>query len=314
MDITRGLALRTGLSTHYSALRSSHVHAFALSSCRITNTAEIVPAGKANYCHVAAAKSSAVTQQVQVFCRVSLWDSALRSAAATQYVADDPHIAERDDPALKSREFVQIRSARADINLLGYVDVLHRRCQRTACQLILHIPYVRGTFQLVHVYSSIACCSDGEVPVTGSESLSPSPCSESSECHVFQLKATIKTIQVFWSLPKQQFANRIDSINAHYSSNGQIGLGWSSLLLWVPIPSGINKWDDSTEDVMGRVGPTLQKWSISLPPSLRLCSYHPRGGRFGTFAYTIWVCSGASDIRCDGNREMLASSRQNDRS
>lgn len=266
MEITRGLALRTGLSTHYSALRSSHVHAFSSLPVESQTRQKLYLPEQRIIAAVATAKSSAVTHEVQVFCQVNLWDSALRSAAATKYVADDPHIAERDDPTLKPQEFVQVPNLKIDINLSGVRGRSAADDAKEQCQLILHIPYVRGTFQLVHVYSLLLAARTVKSLLRDRERFGPSPIQKAPSTMSFQLQATIKTIQVFWSLPKQTFANRIDSINAHYSSNGQIGLGWSSFLLWVPIPPGINKWDDSTEDTWEELL-RLQKWTISLPPS-----------------------------------------------
>jgi len=83
---------------------------------------------------------------------------------------------------------------------------------------------------------------------------------------VIQFRATLKTLQVFWNLPTQRFATRIDSINAHYSPNEQVGMGWNSLLFWVPVPPGLHKWDENTEEKWEELG-RLQRWSTSLPPS-----------------------------------------------
>lgn len=266
MDITRGLALRTGLSVHYSALRLAHLHAFNSLPDESQTRQKLYLPERRTIAAVAAAKSSAVTQQMQAFCRVNLWDSVLRSAAATQYVADDPHIAERDDPALKSREFVHIPSVRVDINLFG------RRGRTTAddakeqCQLILHVPYIRGTFQLVHAYSVLVAARMVKSLLRDQDRFQPPPVQEAPSTMAFQLQATIKTIQLLWSLPTQKFANRIDTINGHYSSSGQIGLGWNCFLVWVPVPSGINKWDDCAEDSWQELV-RLQKWAISLPSS-----------------------------------------------
>src|ERR1700735_5494016 len=82
----------------------------------------------------------------------------------------------------------------------------------------------------------------------------------------FQLKVTVKTLQIFWNLPSQRFVTRIDSMNGHFSPHEQIGMGWNCLFFWVPVSSRLHKWDDSTEEKWEELG-RLQRWSTSLPQS-----------------------------------------------
>ena len=265
MGITRGIALRTGISVHYCSVCPVHVPAFSFLPSRSQTRQKLYLPEERMIEAVAAAKSYTVTQQAHVFIRVALWDIALRSAAATQYVTDDPYIAERDDPALVSREFVQIRSAKADINLSGQHQCAMTTGVKDSCQLVLHVPHVRGTFQLVHVYSLLLAARTMKSLIQFRAHVHPPIVQTTPSTMVFQVKATVKTVQVFWDLSTQQFVTRIDSLNAHYSPNNQVGLGLSSLFLWVPAPR-INKWNEDIEGKWEEMG-LLQKWCISLPSS-----------------------------------------------
>lgn len=266
MDVTRGIAFRTGLSMHYCAVHPGHTQGFPSLPARSQSRQKLYLPEERIMEAVAAAKSSMVTQQTHAFVRVALWNTALRSAAATQYVADDPFIAERDDPALKPREFVQIPGCRADINVIGKRGRAVAHSGQDSCQLILHIPYACGTFQLVHVYSLLLAVQTVKSMMKYQTRVRRPPIQEAPGTIAFHLKATVKTLQVFWNLSTQRFATRIDSMNAHYSLNEQVGMGLNSLLLWVPVPPRLSRWDESMEEKWEELG-RLQKWCISLPPS-----------------------------------------------
>lgn len=266
MDITRGIALRTGVSMHYCAVRYGHVQSFRSLPVRSQTRQKLYLPEERTTEAVAAANSSTATQQIQTLMRISFWDTVLRSAAATQYVADDPRIAERDDPVLKAREFLQIRSARADINLSGKRGHAGADRVKDICHFSLHVPYVRGTFQLVHIYGLLLAAHTVKSIMRHRVHVHRLPVQKAPGSMIFRFKGTIRILQVFWNLPSQRFATRIDSINAHYSPNEQFGVGCDSLLFWVPVPCRLHKWDENTEGKWEEFG-RLQRWSTSLRPS-----------------------------------------------
>jgi hypothetical protein len=262
-DITRGIAFRTGISVHYAGVHSTHVQSLQYLPTRAQSRHKLYLPEERMVEAVAAAKSSTVTQQTHFFARVALWDTAVRSAAATHFVPDDPYIAERDDPALKSREFIHIRNVKADINISSKRGRTVTGSVKDTCQLNLHIPYVGGTFQLVHVYSLLLAAQTVKSMMQHRTQGHRPPAKSTM---VFLFKGTIKTLQVSWNLSSQRFITRIDSMNAHYSLNDKVGLGVSTVFFWVPIPPRLHKWDENTKEKWEELG-RLQSWCTSLSPS-----------------------------------------------
>lgn len=265
--ITRGVAFRTGLSFSYCSLRPIHAQYFRSLWSKSQTRHKLYLSEEHTVESVAAAKSSAMTQQVQAYFRIGFWDTMLRSAAATQYVADDPYISERDDPALKAHEFLHVQSIRVDANLFGKRGHAATDGLKDICQTSLEIPSVRATFQLLHVYSMLLAAQtvssifrrDHRESQLRTIRAHPSTLA-------FNFKAKIKTLQVFCDLITQKLASRFDHIDAHFSSHAQPGLGWTSLVVWVPPlqrstqgATGERKWDE-----LGR----LQSWNLSLPQPL----------------------------------------------
>ena len=265
--ITRGVALRTGLSCSYCYLRPIHAQYFrsvwARSQTRHSLYLPEEPAAE----YAATAKSSTLTQQVQAYFRLGLWDTMLRSAAATQYVADDPYISERDDPALKAREFFHTQSIRVDVNLFGKRSHTATDSLTDICQISFEISSVRATFQLLHAYSLLlASHTVGSIFYKDRSKHCPNAIPANPNKLTFGFKAKIGTLQVLCEFVTQKLACRFDDIDAHFSSRAQPGMGWASLFFWVP-PSQNDTQGTTDERRWAELG-RLQSWNLSLPQPL----------------------------------------------
>ena len=261
MDMSLGFALRTGISVQYCSMHSSHAHRFSDLAKRSQTRHKLYLPEERIVEAVAAARASAITHSASAVLRVAISDLALRSAVATQYVADDPLIAERDDPTLNSREFLRVGSIRGDFSLSG-----KRGCATShigdMCEVSVQIPYIRATFQLVHIYSVLLACRTLHAlsPIRSRASVQ-----HSSSKLSYRFDGTIKTIQVFWTLPQQRLVSRMDAITVHWSPDGAAGVRWNRILVWVLLPPRINRWEDSQGEKWEELV-CLQQWDVFLPP------------------------------------------------
>jgi RNA pol II promoter Fmp27 protein domain/Domain of unknown function (DUF2405) len=258
-DISRGLAFRTGISLQYCALRSPHVHHFKNHYLHTQTRHKLYLPEDRIVEAISAAKASELTQKRHAFFRISTWNLALRSALATQYATDDPHIAERDDPLLSAQNFLQFQNAKAEINISGKRDPDSPNVKDNL-QVTVHIPMLRGSFALGHVYN-LLLASKTMLSFSRNHSHRPSTAPETKFSHQFQ--GTVKTLQILWTLPGQQIYSRINSLALHSLPEGGSGVRWNKLLLCVTVPPHPNLEQITSErwEELGR----LQYWDIRIP-------------------------------------------------
>ena len=263
--ITRGVAFRTGLSCSYCYLRPIHVQ-YSLWARSQTRQKLYLPEERTTE-YVDTAKLSTSNQQVQAYFGLEFWDTMLRSAVATQYVVDDPYISERDDPALKAREFFHVQSIRVDVNLFRKRYHAATDSLTDICQINLDIPSVRATFQLLHVYSLLlAAQTMGSVFHKDHRKSRPNTMPAHLSILTFDFKAKVKNLQVLCYFITEKLACRFDDVDAHFSSRAQPGLGWTSLVFWVP-PAQNSTQGATGEQRWAELG-RLQSWNLSLPQPL----------------------------------------------
>jgi hypothetical protein len=268
MDLSRGFAARTCLSVNYCSMHFSQADCFedlpkrtqARQMLRLPQE-QIVDA-------VATAQTSLLTNNVTASLRISFTDVALRSAVATQYDADDPSIAERDDPALKNWECIRIPNIGINLLLSGKRhSVPSQTCD--SCEIYADIPSICATFRLAHMYCMLLAFQTlrSLLPVSPSNIHVPSQPS-SLLCG---FKAVISTVQIAFVLPKEKLAVRIDGIDVHSSPDKSHNIRLSKALAWVCLPSQINRWNEDVGEKWEELL-SLHKWDVSFPPSVDVIS------------------------------------------
>jgi RNA pol II promoter Fmp27 protein domain/Domain of unknown function (DUF2405) len=231
MEISRGLAFRTGISLQYCALQLKHIQLCRNITMQTQARHKLYLAEDQIAVAMPAAKVSAVTQRSSAFFRISVWNLAMRSALSTQYATDEPHIAERDDPAFSAKDFLQMRNGTVDINMSGKRGAA---VTKDICQATIRIPYLRGAFHLAQIYSLLLA---SQTLMLFSQNRSPPPQVPMSSSGIsYHFQATIKTIQILWTLPNQRLFSRIDSAIAYTSPQGQPGVRWSKFVICVLPP------------------------------------------------------------------------------
>lgn len=266
MGLSRGFAIRTGFSISYSSMHASHADRFHDLPKRTQTRHKLYLPLEQIVDAVAAARASVLTNDATAYIKICFSDISLRSAVATQYDADDPLIAERDDPALKHQEFLRI--ANVGINLC-----LSRKRSSVpyqtgdGCEISVDIPYIRATFSLAHMYCMLLAFQTlrSFLPV------SPANTPRQPLSLAYNFRAVIPTFQILLALPKQNFAVRIDGINVHMSKDKSPKIQLNNTLVWVCLPSQINRWNEDTGEKWEEFL-SLHKWNISFFPSVGVLS------------------------------------------
>ncbi|KAG6854824.1 hypothetical protein C0991_012014 [Blastosporella zonata] len=246
LDLSRGIALRTGLLINYCSMHSSHAHRFHGLNERTTRRHKLYLPQQKLVDALSAARASVITQNASAHIKISFSDLTLRSAVATQYDADNPYIFERDEPVLKPQEFLCIPNIAVDLCLSGKRGTVSSKAGDT-CNVSLVIPEVKATFQLAYVYSAMLAVQCIKSVLPKSSPNHTAKARPASELKV-KIKAVVPTVQVMCVLRTQRLVARIDDIEFNAppdrSSTAQLG----NLIVWVCLPHQINKWDDEGGD------------------------------------------------------------------
>ncbi|KAK7061817.1 golgi-body localization protein domain-containing protein [Favolaschia claudopus] len=263
MDLCRGFALRTtGLSLQYCSLRFDPDRK---SSWRSSTRQKLYLSQETL---LPALMAASRTHSSAVLVAIAVPDLVCRSAVSTQYDADDPLIAERDDPRLQSQEFLRVQNAQALVNLssgtfwptVSHVD---------SCDVSLVIPYIQGSLQLAHLYSILL----GVATLRQLTQARPAQIQRSfraapSRGRPIQLtySIAIRTIQVFCSLPKQKACLRFDAISLFSSPKKPIIARWDRGLGWVKVRASTNRWRPKPNEDRWEEFLCLQKWKGTFHP------------------------------------------------
>ncbi|KAJ6515787.1 golgi-body localization protein domain-containing protein [Mycena sanguinolenta] len=264
MDLCRGFAIRaTGLSVQYCSLR----HNPDRNSEWRSSTRQKLYLSQETLLPALLAASR--THSSAVFVAIAVPDLVLRSAVSTPYDADDPLMAERDDPLLKSQEFLHLNNCQALVSLSSgtfWPTVSHA----DSCEASLVIPYIHGSLQLAHLYSILV----GVATLRQLAQARPSQIQRSSRGpsprgRPIQLKCsvTIRTMQIYCALLKQSAALRFDAIALLSAPNKPPVVKWDRGVAWVKVLASTNRWRPEPNEDRWEEFVCLQKWSGTFHPS-----------------------------------------------
>ncbi|KAJ7507924.1 golgi-body localization protein domain-containing protein [Mycena galericulata] len=226
MDLCRGFAVRaTGLSLQQKLYLSQETLLPAVLTASRTNSTAIVVG-------------------------IALPDLAFRSAVSTQYDADDPLIAERDDPSLKDAGVFAFK--KLSCNGVAF----QRDCfgqllpSPTAASCPWPYQYIYGTLQLAHMYSILLGTA------TLKQLAQARPSRPAGHIPTASDPGTIRTVQVFCTLPTQ----RVKPLVAK----------WDRALVWVKVPPALRMCQPESSEDRWEVFISLHKWSVTFPSGIRI--------------------------------------------
>ncbi|KAJ6598956.1 golgi-body localization protein domain-containing protein [Mycena vulgaris] len=261
MDLCRGFAIRaTGFSIQYCSLRANpDRHSEWRSSTRqklYLPQETLLPAV------LAASRSNSTV----VFVRIVLPDVVFRSAVSTQYDADDPLIAERDDPSLKAQEFLHLENSEAVLSLSGGTFWPTVSVADT-CDMTVVVQYIHGALQLAHMYSillGIATLKQLAQARPSRPQRTSRTFSARAQPVLLKCNVTIRTVQVFCALLTQSAVLRFDAITLLSVPDKPMVARWDRALALVkvpPTPSGCGSEPSESWKELA----CLQKWTATFP-------------------------------------------------
>jgi hypothetical protein len=228
LDTSLGFALRTGVSLQYCALRPIHSQQFKHLLVRWQTRHKLYLPEERIVEAITAAKASTQLGISSAFAYFSLWETALRNAASTCNLVDDPSFATKVDPAIKALEYLRIRELKVEIAL----SEKHGHFPDVICQVAFHVPYIWGMFKLAHAYSFLLAAQS--LKYLFSKRLPRGIAQTTSNNLSYRFRGTIKVVQLLWHLPKQNFITRIDAAAVQWSEDEVLKLRLEAVKLWVP--------------------------------------------------------------------------------
>ncbi|PBK72706.1 hypothetical protein ARMSODRAFT_953107 [Armillaria solidipes] len=273
MELSRGVACRAERTV--LQLRCTRRH----DACRPTDTAMSERRNKLYLPERTIAQTVLDTETsdgleggISGFICFQVGDLSLRDALATQYVADDPFMAERDHPTLSSRKIFSTR-------LLTEVS-WSSDCDRNAIHNLhvnIHLPDTKITFSLTHAYHILLanrCLALLNNRPTASSYRAPQRTSKAMPS--IRVRITLDTVQLSCELPHERIALRLDSITATLSPQIQSEIKFERLVAWVHLSSPANRWQ---EDEGGKWKEIvhLRSWRVWDSSTAMLTSVHMEG-------------------------------------
>ncbi|KAF7292415.1 hypothetical protein HMN09_01225600 [Mycena chlorophos] len=267
MDLCRGFAARTtGLSMQYCSLRANPNRHWDWRSA--TRQKLFLPQESL----VPAVLAALRTNSAAAFLSVSVPDFALRSAVSTQYDADDPLLAERDDPNLKGQEFLcfersSLQVAFSSGTFWPIVTLADN------CEVALTVPYIRGALELAHVYSVLLGISTlknlaqarPQGP-TVQHTVAPAPAAipVATRPVLFKTSVAIRTVQIACNLPQQRAVLRLDAVNLLAAPKTPPVASWDRAIAWVKVFAPTSGFVPASVEDRWEEFLCLQKWKATL--------------------------------------------------
>ncbi|THV08447.1 hypothetical protein K435DRAFT_11362 [Dendrothele bispora CBS 962.96] len=261
MELSRGFAFRArGLSTQYCALNAVHLSRCPSLREQTISRHKLRLSGEQRLLAFESATASAreMSRAQSAFISVSFSHIAIRSALSTQYAADDPFIAERDDAGTEARDFFHLRSGVAQICLHS-----SESNPLDSCDITLQIALVDTSFLLTHVYSTML----GLQTFKALLSVRHHPrrvAAKSPSSVLYHFDANFDTIQCRCTLRKEHIFIRLRSLSVKAFSGEPASIHWHKAVCWVRMPIINNRWEEGQgtkwEELL-----SVQKWSVRLP-------------------------------------------------
>ncbi|KAF5390524.1 hypothetical protein D9757_002702 [Collybiopsis confluens] len=276
LELSRGLALRVnGVSAQYCALHTTHLRRYQEPVDRATSRAQLLlPKERV----IAAWEEAKTMSPVSSFMDLSLLRISLRRAVSTQYSADDPFIAERDDPALENTDCLQIHGLTANVRVYAHAG-------KQFFDVSARVPYVQAMLQVVDAYSvMLAARTLRTLSASRPRPLgSLSGALPSHSLLSIQISISVDNVQAHAVLRNSKIFCRLDSLTASSVSDGPLAIRWERVVLWARVPTAINRWQH-------RPG---QKWEEFL--ALNKCNVHLKPQH--TSGRSISIASDAARFR-----------------
>ncbi|KIK68037.1 hypothetical protein GYMLUDRAFT_238205 [Collybiopsis luxurians FD-317 M1] len=257
LELSRGLALRVnGASAQYCALHVTHLQRHKEPVDRATSRLRLfLPKERS----VAAWEEAKRISPTSTFFGLSFLRVALRSALSTQFSTDDPLIAERDDPVLENRDFLQLHGFSTEGRIYGHAG-------KNFCDISARLPYIQAMLHVVDAYSMMLAIRTLKSLSASRPRLNTPRRDEASTTQTalsIQLNVSIDNIQAHAVFRNSKVFCRLDSLSTNLVSDGPLVIRWDKCVFWTRVPAAVNRWQyrpgQKWEEFL-----TLNRWNVYL--------------------------------------------------
>ena len=240
-SLSRGVALRSGLAvqfcslpSHGNSLRMKRQHAQAHARQRLWLPDELIT-DVIGFSDVEKRDADSTS-----FFKINIWDTALRSAIATEFAADHSYEVAEEVEELKSSEFFWISRIEIDATLSIFNSPHPSKSKRL--QMNIKIPYTHTKLQLAETYCLLLASN------TLRQFLLPSSQQNFERKDAdfdISFRVSVDTCQALLKFPLQeQLSLRFNGLKVQKVHGDSMKVDFTSLLIWVPLPARDNRWEE----------------------------------------------------------------------
>lgn len=266
LNISRGLALRTGISVTYSALQKHHCSRMtSIISRSHHRTKLLLP--KEQVMHVVHEHSKPGSREVnRALIQVSFWDIVVRDAFATPFAADDPYGLDDQSVHHRSLEFLHIGNC--DIHAV----VSGRRPHGAPlphsmddCHVEVTVPKVRAKMDLCQIYHALLAVHTVQQLIP-SRPGTPAEAPGAPSTLRLHLRFQLQQLQLLWRFPlSSKMFLRLSSLSCGITPDRKVSVEWDSVLAGVNVPVCRDGQEKEEWEELAR----LPRWRVDLDPSVK---------------------------------------------
>jgi hypothetical protein len=279
-EITRGIAFHTGFSVHFCSILPCHVAAIGKHSDRHQNRHKLYLPEEPVVRAIDKTTSRHESDWTSDILRITLWDTGIRSAISTAWVADDPYCLEDLTSGFNKQntQFLCIPRARVDLVYPGIRAA--KWCgdveDKWVCEAGVKVPTVKLKLELVHAYCALLAVG-GLKTLFVPSSLDPKakPACKPTGSHLpaeltrektIKLQASVQTLELLFSMPEgQAIAARMNDLNLQVTPGRTILVSWPSCFFWVPRLEGLcERLGRTTDDRQWEEFISMQSWDVTI--------------------------------------------------
>lgn len=266
LELTRGVAIHSGISFSYCAVHSKHSDRIRDLLPRSQKRLSLSLPSENIVKAVAGATVPSAMPNTRVLLGIALWDVGLRDAIATRFTADDPYCYADGDGSPASRESVRIKSIDVDVILSGMrPNGSYRPGVKDDLLITVLVSKVRGSLRLAHIYNMLLAAKTLKTLTPAS----PKPVSKTVAAPstlALHFQSDLRELQVLFEFPlRSKMFARISNLRCQLLPEEAMQVKWSSLTLAVAATTLRDGREKENWEELVR----LTDWRVTIPSSTR---------------------------------------------
>ncbi|KAI0638130.1 golgi-body localization protein domain-containing protein [Trametes polyzona] len=262
LNISRGLAVRTGVSFSYSALRPIRRSRLAPIVWRGQQRIRLaLPAEQVM--RAAEDASSTDADLVRAMVQLSLWDTVLRDAFSTPFAADDPYGTSESSAHHRSLEFLHVAKVETDVTISGSrPNGMPTSNDLDSCEVTVTIPTIKAVMHLSQIYNALLAVHTIQTLLPPRPSAVPTRATPPPTM-TFDIRCHLQRLQLRWGFPlSSKMFLRVSSAWCHIAPSRTISVGWDHILVAVSVPVSRDGEEHQEWEELVR----LPRWRIEVIP------------------------------------------------